>query len=62
MNKVYNWFGGRKLFYFNLLLLANIFLLLKGSWVEGFGYFCIGLYAVVVAGVETTKYIRGKNE
>lgn len=61
MLKIYSFFGGRKLYYFNLLFTANLVLLAVNKWQEAFGYFSIGLYAVIVAGVETNKYIKGKN-
>lgn len=62
MQCLYNFFGGRKLFYFNLLLVVNYVSLLLGKWQEGFGWFSIGVYSVVVAGIEGNKYIKGKNE
>lgn len=60
MKKVYDFFGGRKLYYFNLLLVLNFILAINNKWVAEFGYFCIGLYGVAVAGVEASKLIKGK--
>lgn len=58
MNRLYNFFGGRKLFYFNFMFLTNLIALLNNKWVEGFGWFSVGLYATIVAGVEANKYIK----
>jgi hypothetical protein len=60
MNRLYNFFGGRKLFYFNFMFLTNLIALLNNSWVDGFGWFSIGLYSVVVLGIEGNKYIKGR--
>ena len=60
MKHVYNFCGGRKIFMFLLLLWANAHGLYIGKWVPEFGYFCIGLYSVIVLGFQSTKYIRGK--
>lgn len=63
MKRLYDFFQGRKLFYFCLLFFSNLALLLIGKWQEAFGYFSIGLYAVIVGGVEANKYIkRGSHE
>lgn len=60
MNRIYNFFGGRKLFYFNFMFITNLLALLGGRWQEGFGWFSIGLYATVVLGIEGNKYIKTK--
>jgi hypothetical protein len=39
MLKIYSFFGGRKLYYFNLLFTANLVLLAVNKWQEAFGYF-----------------------
>jgi len=62
MNRIYNWCGGRKIFFFFFLFVTNFLTLLSGKWEEGFGYFSIGLYSVVVLGIEGNKYIIGKND
>ena len=68
MKYLYNFIGGRKLFYFNLIFLANLALFLHTKndmslWIPEFGYFSIALYATIVAGVETNKFIkRGRDE
>jgi hypothetical protein len=61
MNKIYNWFGGRKIYYLNLILLINTLLLSYDKWNEGFGWFTVGLYATVVLGIEGNKFIKTKS-
>lgn len=61
MDNIYKFFGGRKLFYFNFLFLTNLIALVYSKWAEGFGWFSIGLYSVVVLGIEGNKYIKGRN-
>lgn len=61
MIKIYNWFGGRKIFFFYLLLAVNVyFLKWTDKWTEGFGYFTVFLYATIVVGIESNKAIKGK--
>ena len=61
MKYLYKFFGGRKLFFFFLLLSINTYVLLQTTkWTEGFGYFSVFLYAVVVSGLEGNKVIKGK--
>jgi nitrate/nitrite transporter NarK len=56
MNRIYDWFGGRKMFTFFLLLIINSFLAVMGKFKPGFGEFCIYLYAVVVLGNVGSKF------
>jgi len=49
MNKIYNWFGGRKVFYMVLILLLNFVLVLAGKYNNDFASFCnilIGSYII----------------
>lgn len=55
MNCLYNFVGGRKIFFFLLLLLINVILYIKGIWDDKFGSFCIWLYASIIVGIEGGK-------
>ena len=60
MYKLYHFFGGRKLYYFNFMFIVNLILILLEKWDEGFGFFSIGLYATIVLGIEGGKYVKTK--
>lgn len=60
MTGIYKFFGGRKMYYFHLLLIVNAAFLAVGKWTEGFGYFSIGIYVTIVIGVEGNKFIKNK--
>lgn len=61
MSRLYKFFGGRKLYYFNLLLFINLILVsFTVKWTSEFGYFCIFLYSAVVIGVEGERFIKCK--
>lgn len=60
MNRMYKFFGGRKLTIFFTIFTVNcLILLLTNKWSSEFGWFCVGAYATIVAGIEYEK--RGKN-
>jgi hypothetical protein len=61
MKKVYDWFGGRKMFVFYLMLIINCGLAAAGKFDGNFGNFCIMLYGVVVVGNVGSKVV-GKSE
>jgi hypothetical protein len=56
----YYFFGGRKLYYFNMLLIINVWLKYIDKWSEAFGYFTLFLYCAIVLGIEGNKVIKGK--
>lgn len=60
MNRIYKFFGGRKVFFFLLLLGLNTYLKESGNWSTEFGSFGIWLYAVVVLGFEGNKLVKSK--
>jgi hypothetical protein len=60
MKYLYRFFGGRKVCLFFIILIINSYALFKGVWIAEFSYFCIGLYSVIVGGIEGNKYIKGK--
>lgn len=62
MNKAYNFFGGRKMYYFNFIFMVNVILVMINRWNDGFGWFSVGLYGVIVGGIEGNKFIRGRND
>jgi hypothetical protein len=62
MNKIYKIFGGRKMYYFNFIFIVNVILVMINRWVDGFGWFSIGLYGTIVLGIEGNKFIRGRND
>ena len=60
---LYDFFGGRKVFFFIILLSLNTYILLcTEKWSDGFGWFTAGLYSLIVLGVESNKFIKGTTE
>lgn len=59
MPDIYKFFGGRKMFVFFFMYFSQYILVLLNRWTDGFGYASIGLYGIIVAGIEYNK--RGKN-
>jgi hypothetical protein len=58
MNKLYTFCGGRKLFIFFFMYISQYVMACYGKWSDGFGYAAVGLYGVIVMGIEYNK--KGK--
>lgn len=58
MKKVYDFFVGRKLYYFNQIFVINCLMKVFDKWTPEFGYFSIGLYVTIVLGVEFNKAVK----
>jgi nitrate/nitrite transporter NarK len=62
MEKIYKFFGGRKLFCFYILLLINVIALFTNKFDSEFANFSIMLGSVYVIGNIGAKFSGGKGE